>query len=201
MIQKKDNLVDLIEEINAIVFVEELHNNMKNNFYYVTIVIIGLVIALASFVSINLTNNPNAEVWFERGLWIGQTAGFFMLFFNGTFIKTKYFRILKGIIAIIIIGALIKILHWEFQGVSGNNILTVGFIGIMITYFFSFLNKPIKRSLDFLKLVWVITSYTIGILIILHVIRKDYRMIPSVIMWMAILNYFILENKKGKLFE
>ena len=124
-----------------------------------------------------------------------------MLVLHGTFIKTKYFRIFKGIMAIVIIGALIKILHWEFQGVNGNNILTVGFIGIMVTYLFSFLNKPIKNRLDFLKLAWVISSYSVGILIFLHMIRRDYQIIPSIIMWVAILDYLIMQKKKGKLFE
>tara|TARA_R110000868_G_C10833443_1_gene759546 strand:- start:163 stop:687 length:525 start_codon:yes stop_codon:yes gene_type:complete len=174
---------------------------MKNNFYYVAIIIIGLVIALVSLVSMNLTDNLNAGIWFERGLWIGQVAGFFMLVLKGTFIKTKYFRIFKGIMAIVIIGALFKILHWEFQGVNGNLLLSIGFLGIMITYFFSFLNKPIKKRLDFLKLAWVITSYTVGILIFLHMIRRDYQIIASIIMWLAILDYSIMEKKKGKLFQ
>ena len=81
---------------------------MKNNFYYIIIIIIGLVITLFALISTFVTDNPEAENWLYRGLKIVEIAGFFMLVMNGTFIKTKYFRILKGIIAIILIGALVQ---------------------------------------------------------------------------------------------
>ncbi|SFW61255.1 hypothetical protein [Cellulophaga fucicola] len=174
---------------------------MKSNFNYVIIIIIGLIIAGASFASSILTENINAGIWLDRGLWIGEIAGIFMLLLNGTFIKTKYFRVIKGIMALIMIGALLKILHWEFQFITGNLILIVGFIGIMTTYFFSFLNKPIKKRLDYLKLAWVITRYTVGVLIFLHIIHRDYQVIASIIMWAAIFDYLIAEKKKGRLFE
>ena len=174
---------------------------MKNNFYYIIIIIIGLVITLFALISTFVTDNPEAENWLYRGLKIVEIAGFFMLVMNGTFIKTKYFRILKGIIAIILIGALVKILHWEFHGINGNLILTIAFLGIMTTYFFSFLNKPLKKRLDFLKLVWVLTRYSIGILIFLHILGREYDIIPSIIIWLAILDYCIGEYKNKRLFE
>ena len=76
-----------------------------NNLLFIIIIGIGLLIALGSFLSYSLTYNNNAEEWIKRGLLISELAGFFMLLANGTFIKTKYFKIIKGVIAIIIIGA------------------------------------------------------------------------------------------------
>jgi hypothetical protein len=174
---------------------------MKNNFYYVVIIIIGLVISFFALISTFMTENIEAEIWLNRGLVIVELTGFFMLVMNGTFIKTKYFRILKGIVAVVFIGALIKILHWEFYGITGNMILLIAFLGIMATYFFSFLNKPIKKRLDFLKLVWVLTRYSIGTLTLLHIIKKEYDIIPSMIIWLAIIDYGIIEYKNKRLFN
>lgn len=174
---------------------------MKNNFYYVVIILIGLVISLFAFISTIVTENFEAENWLYRGLTIVEIAGFFMLLMNGTFIKTKYFRILKGIVAIILIGTLVKILHWEFYGINGDLILAISFLGVMTTYFFSFLNKPFRKRLDYLKLAWVLSRYTIGTLIFLHVISKVYEIIPSIIIWLAILDYCVEEYRNKRLFD
>lgn len=169
----------------------------KNNLPYITIIGIGLIIALGGFLTSKLTDNYDAENWIYIGLWVSELAGFFMLLLNGTFIKTKYFRILKGVIAIIIIGALFKIMHWEYNSL----IMIIGFIGIILTYFFSFLNKPIKNRLDYLKLFWVIVAYTNGILTYLHVIGDEYQILSSSLMWLAIIDYMKTERGKRKLFE
>ena len=168
-----------------------------NNLPYITIIGLGLIVALVGFLTSNLTNNYNVENWTYTGLWISELAGFFMLLINGTFIKTKYFRILKGVIAIIIIGALFKIMHWEYNSL----ILITGFIGIILTYFFSFINKPIKKRLDYLKLAWVIVAYTNGILTYLHIIGDEYQILSSSLMWLAIIDYLKIQKGKGKLFE
>ncbi|MFA7445178.1 MAG: hypothetical protein WCY89_04475 [Flavobacteriaceae bacterium] len=147
----------------------------KNNIFYLLVIGIGLLIALGGFLVSNFTGSFEAENWIYRGLWISELAGFFMLFLNGTFIETRYFRILKAIIAIIIIGALFKIMHWNY----GDLILTIGFVGVIITYFFSFLKKPIKKRLDYLKLAWVIVTYIGGILRFLHVISDEYQILTS----------------------
>ncbi len=168
-----------------------------NNLPYITIIGIGLIIALVGFLTSQLTDNYDAENWTYIGLWISELTGFFMLLLNGTFIKSKYFRILKGVIAIIIIGALFRILHWEYNRL----IMTIGFIGIMLTYFFSFLNKPIKKRLDYLKLVWVIVAYTNAIFTYLHIIGDEYQVLSSAIMWLAIIDYMKTERQKRRLFD
>ncbi len=103
--------------------------------------------------------------------------------------------------SIVIICASFKILHWKFQGLDINLLITAGLLGIVITYFISFLNKPIKKRLDFLKLAWVLARYTFGILIFLHIIKRDYQIITSIIIWLVILDYLIIEKKKGRLFN
>ncbi len=167
------------------------------NYNYVSIIIIGLVIALIGFVVSKFTYSPDAEFWTQIGLTISEFAGFLMLIRNGTFIRTKYFRIFKGVFAIIIIGALAKILHWQYN----NIIMIIGFALAVLTYFFSFLNKPIRKRLDYLKLVWVIVAYTGTILKILHITSIDSQILSSAIMWLAIIDYMKIEREKRRLFD
>lgn len=74
--------------------------------------------------------------------------------------------------------------------------MLIGFVGIVTTYTFSFINKPIKKRLDFLKLLWVFTAYTNSLLTYLHIISDEYQIISSAIMWLAIIDYMKTERKK-----
>ena len=167
------------------------------NYTYVSIIIIGIVVALIGFVVSKLTYSPDAEFWTQVGLAISEFTGFLMLIRNGTFIKTKYFRIFKGVFAIIIIGVLFKIMHWQYSDV----IIIIGFVLAILVYFFSFLNKPIKKRLDYLKLFWVVIAYTGAVLKFLHMINLDYQIMSSAIMWLAIIDYMKTEREKRRLFD
>ncbi|WMI68244.1 hypothetical protein [Mangrovimonas sp. YM274] len=167
------------------------------NFNYISIIAIGLVIALIGFLASQFIDNPEAEFWTQIGLRISEFVGFLMLLFNGTFIKTRLFKIAKVFIAIILIAALLKILHWNHNGL----IMSLGYIGIVATYSFSFFRKPIKKYLDFLKLFWVFAAYTNSLLTYLHIISNEYQIISSVIMWLAIIDYMKTEREKRRLFD
>lgn len=167
------------------------------NYNYVAIIIIGLVIALISFIVSKIKYSADAEFWTNIGLTISEFAGFIMLIRNGTFIRTKYFKIFKGVIAIIIIGALAKIMHWQFDDV----LIIIGFVLAILIYSLSFLNKPIKKRLDYLKLLWGIIAYSGAVLKFLHIISIDYQILSSAIMWLAIIDYMKIEREKRRLFE
>lgn len=173
-----------------------------NNRLFLTI--IGLVI-LSSFTGIILTNisseSETVELgWnmFDYGMRIGSFVGVIMLLSNGTFIKTKYFKIAKGIISFVIIGALLKIMHWTEYA---NHIIILGLIGIVICYFLHFSEKPIKIRLDYLKLLWLIVSYTFAILGFLHLINKDYAEIGNYTLWLTIIDFAITGQKNGTIFK
>ena len=127
-----------------------------NNLPYLIPIGVGLLIALGGFLASNFSDYPEAERWVTIGLWLSELVGFFMLFLNGTFIKTKYFRVVKGLISILFIGVIFKIMHYGYS----EYLIIGGFVGIILAYFFSFLKKPIKKRLDYFKLGWVITAYS-----------------------------------------
>lgn len=147
---------------------------------------IGLLIALFGFLAPYFTININSNNYINLGLWVSELAGFFMLLGNGTFVKTKYFKYLKGILAFIIVGVLFKIQHLMFA----NVLVIIGFIGALSIYSFSFFKKPIKNRLDILKLVWCISVCFISVLRFKHTISSDYQLLSSSLMLLAIIDFF-----------
>ena len=163
------------------------------------LIFIGSLV-LISFFGIILAN-ISAEIetvelgWniFDYGRIIAEIFSLIFLLLNGTFIKTKYFKWTKGIISIIIIGALLKIMHWTKYG---NHIIIVGLIGIAFCYFLHFSKKPIKKRLDYLKILWVLVSYSLKILTSLDLINSYFTLIGSVILLLTVIEFALTEKTK-----
>ena len=164
-----------------------------------TIIAIGILIAFVGEFLLNFSQNYQnlGNFLFENGLRIGQLSGFFMLLQNGTFIFTKYFRWIKFIISFILIGTLIKILHWEFYA---DWILTIGMASIILIYGISFFKKPIKNLLDYLKLFWVIANFALSIAVFLHLINRDLLQISNYILWLAVIVFVKTKLDSKQLF-
>lgn len=125
-----------------------------------------------------------------------EVIGFFILLLHGTFIMTKYFRYAKGMFAFVIIGALFKIQHYPYS----NMFITVGWLGILLIYGFSFTKKPIKNALDFLKLLCVIFSVPKIILDIFHYPYVDiFTVLSSVTILLALIFFFLGKKDKRRL--
>lgn len=130
---------------------------------------------------------------FDYGRIIAEIFSLIFLLLNGTFIKTKYFKFTKGIISIILIGTLLKIMHWTEYA---DQIINVGFIGIVFCYFLHFSKKPIKKRLDYLKILWVFVSYSSKILTSLDLINSYFILIGSIILLLTIIEFALTEKTK-----
>ncbi|TCP27875.1 hypothetical protein EV195_10134 [Tenacibaculum skagerrakense] len=127
---------------------------------------------------------------------VAYVAGWVLMLSNGSFIKTKYFKITQGLMSIIIVGALLKIMYWTKYA---DYLIVFGLAGILIAYSISFYKKPIKKRLDYLKITWVILLISCIILIFLHVLPIDYRLIADVVFWIVLLDFsFSKLNVKKK---
>lgn len=177
-------------------------NKQMQNKIYLSIITTGILATILGvllfLISEDITRIRLATNLYNFGLWGSQLAGIIMLLTNGTFIKTKYFKMLKAALAVLFIGILFKLTHWK---PNGNYIISLSFIGIIIVYFLSFLKKPIKTRLDYLKLSWVVVSYTLGILNFLHVIPRGLSGIGAIILWMAIIDFTVVGLKRKTIFR
>lgn len=160
---------------------------IKKDIPFIVPLLGGLVFALGAWIMQFLDEARTIDNWIQLGLQISETAGFFMLLVNGTFIKTKFFRYSKGVIAIVILGILFRIMHWPY----GQILFSVGFLGIPVCYVLSFIQKSIKKRLDILKLLWVVLAFGGGTFSTLHWINDEYRILSTVLIWIASMDYLL----------
>jgi gliding motility-associated GldL-like protein len=84
---------------------------------------------------------------------------------DGTLFKSKIFRSLFALcIAIVVVGALMKILHWPYA----NELLLAGFLSTILFYSVRSLLKRPKRWLDLLKWGWVVSICIVSPFRIFH---------------------------------
>ncbi len=167
------------------------------------LIIIGLSI-LTAFIGIILANTASenetiqlGSQMFDYGMRIGSFVGLILLMVNGTFVNTIYFKIVLGLNTYVIIGVLIKIMHWSYA----DFILISGMISIASLYSFYFFKKPRKTRLDYFKLIWVFVSYTSVILGLMNMIELEFTKISNYLLWLAIIDFAVTKKKNGTLFK
>ncbi|WP_298539517.1 hypothetical protein [uncultured Aquimarina sp.] len=170
---------------------------MLSNQTLTILIILGVLMSVTGLFLSSFTTVANSDFLLTWGLWLIEMGGMFLLLSNGTFLKTIYSRIVMGLLAVVLIGSAFKIMHWPF----GNPILVGGCIGIVISYLIHFLKKPIKKRIDYLKMVWVIVLYIGAALRLYHIIPRDYRILTTVLMILALMDYMLPKIKNKTLFE
>ncbi len=133
----------------------------------------------------------------EGGNSIGLLLGFWMLVLNGSLLKTKYLLLIIMGFGLSLIGGLIKVLHWNYA----NILVILGTCIVLFSYLVSFINKREKRHLDILKLIWVIAYLGNIISHLFHISSNDYAIISITILWLAIIDFIVLEVKKEEVLE
>lgn len=169
---------------------------MKNKNLLI-ILLIATLIALGGLVALILTQFEKGGLFLSLGLSFVNLFGLILLLRNSSLTKTIYIRIISFLIAIIIIGAMFKIMHWPGSAIM----LSIGLIGIPIVYSFRFIKKTVKQLLDILKLAWVVTITIIALGVTLHWFPRDLTYLPNIIMLATIVHFAIICIKNKELLE
>ncbi len=165
---------------------------MKNKTFLI-LISVGFLIALIGLFSIIFANPELGGKLLNIGLPAINLLGLIMLIKNSTIKETIYFNFISLFIIIIMLGAMLKIMHWP-----GNNImLIVGLMGIMFVYMFRFIKKQIKAPLDMMKLAWVIITSITSLGIFLHWLPREFKYLPNFIMLVTTIYFasICLKNK------
>ncbi|WP_299897125.1 hypothetical protein [uncultured Aquimarina sp.] len=165
---------------------------MFSNQTLIVLSILGFLMTLIGLMLSSYTSIENGDFLFTVGLWLIEIPGLFLLLRNGTFIKTRYSRISLGLVALILVGMIFKIMHWSFQ----NLFTVIGCLGIIFSYLMHFVQKPIKKRLDYLKLIWVIIRFVGFIFVMLRVLGGSYQMITALCMMLILLEYKLSNVKR-----
>jgi hypothetical protein len=105
---------------------------------------------------LNSELSPIGYSLISKGIGFATIFSLVLLLRNGTFLASKYFRILSVGVFILMTGAVLKILHWAGANIA-IMIASAGFIIIYTTWFFF---KKKKHLLDILKALWVLTFFS-----------------------------------------
>ncbi len=146
---------------------------------------IGVIGHLLPFLQLRTEILRDLSPIFKFCLGFGSLSCAYVMLKNGTMINSVFFRLIQGLIALLIIGIMFKLMHWPRAGL----ILVAAFSGIPITYFIWFLKKEKKELEDILKLLWVISRFTIALFVIMHWINNQYVIIPALLLIITYLIY------------
>ncbi len=97
-------------------------------------------------------------------IFIAQLVCLELMLKESTIFLTVYFRLISICISIYIVGALLKILHWE----GGDLLLLISLAGIALVYMLRTITKKGIQFLDILKAAWVAVACANTIFRIFH---------------------------------
>lgn len=170
---------------------------MKNKTITILLGLFFIIIVLGLTMIMFYPENSFSYTIFNIGILAGQFSGLYLLIRNGTITQTIYWKIILFCFGVTTIGAMFKIMHWPL----GNIFFISGFLIIAITYLIRFRNKKVKARLDILKLLWVLTTFILASLIILHLISQPFSYIGVGLLWITIIDFIVSETIKNKLTE
>jgi hypothetical protein len=164
-----------------------------NNQLNLLIIGVGIVIAV---VGCGLLLNPAlmsiGYSLIQKGVGFAVLFTIALLLRNGTFMYSRYFKVMNLMIAVVICGALLRILH-----VSGANILFLAACaGIIIIYTAWFVVKKKQHlSLDILKLLWAITFFAASDFKLNHwLYAGTLSNIADILLLLALANYLWIQR-------
>jgi hypothetical protein len=157
---------------------------MSNKAILLCIVIL-LGVTTAGYVYVFLSEPDETIVGIVNSAFsIATLMALYLIVTTGTMAKTAYWRFIMGGVAVLMLGAVFKVLH-----------LTGAAIGV--TYLVRFIRKETKGHLDILKLAWVIAFCLTKVSRLLHLIPEDYHFIADLLFWAVMVDFAYLELKKS----
>lgn len=128
---------------------------------YLTAAFLGL--ALCGAITKYLFNLPFGSKLFSMGMSCTQVVGLILILINGQFATNiKQVRAMGLLATLLIAGYLVQ----RYSMPIGISLQLLGLLLILALYAKSFLAKPIKGVLDYLKLIWISSKITASFLTI-----------------------------------
>lgn len=165
---------------------------MHNKLLIILLGICFLLLTAAMALDYANTALEGAMLLHRIGSYGGLLIGSYLLISNGSTKNTWVFWVLMFQVGIFGIGMLFKIMHWP----NANEFLLGAGGSIFITYLIAFILKKKKGRLDILKLLWVFTATVGALLVIFHIIPREYVYVRDVLFWIMVTDFVLTENKR-----
>jgi hypothetical protein len=164
-----------------------------------TIIALLLLATLCSYVL-----NPIPDtLWSGYPLYftLAKIIALIMMLAHGTFYDSAMFKWAKMAIAILMLGAIFKIMHLQ----GADNLLLLGTFSIPVLYFIHFIRKPSRAPIDYVKVITVWILFIPSTLIILHVISREngyyYRLVSEILVWIIFAHFLIVGIRYNSLLK
>ncbi|WP_320053620.1 hypothetical protein [uncultured Acetobacteroides sp.] len=106
---------------------------------------------------------PIGDTLFNIGMSCAQVVGLILIVINGSFVTNRKMIRIMGVFALLpIIGYFVQ---W-YSRPHGISLQLLGLLLILILYAKTFLDKPTKEVLDYLKLIWVSSKIAASFLVV-----------------------------------
>lgn len=102
-------------------------------------------------------------------LVLAEIAALIAMARNGKFIHTIYYKLFRFVVVLIVIGVLLKILHYT----GANEVLLLSLLTAAGLYLFHFLLKKEKKLLDVLKMLTALVYFAHVSMAITHIIPTE----------------------------
>lgn len=142
-------------------------------------IIVGLILWSFQATSYGLLLTASQNLFFLSAIYL--------LVKNGAFIKTREYRFLGVSLAVTLIGAMFKLMHWE----GGNLMIGSGLASVFIIYVIYFMRKPQKDLLAVGKAVFLLTFLAGKYFKLRHWPKADELSFLSIMILIVVVLYFI----------
>jgi hypothetical protein len=162
--------------------------NLRSNLYLVGI---GWLITITGIALMTSSMGVFGSFVTSIGITMALLPALYMMIKAGSTWNSSQGRMIKFSVGILLLFALLKILHLQYS----IFFLVAGSVGIIAAYTLSFLKKPGKTVLDYLKLIWVLAVFIITPLRLTHYIREDFQYVPLAMFWITFL-WFVFSMQR-----
>ncbi|MDB5258439.1 MAG: hypothetical protein JWM14_3134 [Chitinophagaceae bacterium] len=137
-------------------------------------------------------NDEYLDLFFKLSTTAFLFSGVYLLSQNGSYRYTRYYRWSALSITLVLIGTAFQIMHWP-MAYAFSIIATLLFLSL---YTIHFVHKPIKKELDWIKLIFVYAYFATQCIRSLHIpLPKESFFIPHFILAYALFLFFYKKNE------
>lgn len=123
---------------------------------------------------------------------ITHIAPVFLIAALGSFVHSRYVRILYFLLGVMCIGAMLTVVHWPY----GRILILITLMGIPVVYTSYFISKTQKTILDTTKLVYIVLLYMAIAFRFYHLPYAILLQVASFIFFYVLLILFLLQFYK-----
>ena len=161
-----------------------------NNKILITIIYLAVILMGVGVVGLIIENKFLSSIMDVGNGFFVLTGGYFLLK-NGKFLYTREFKITNVGIAVVIVGAMFKIMHWPYSKI----IIAIGYLLIIMCYLIYIIRLSKYNWLSILKLLFIIFFLSAKYFGLNHWPGGDALSIISIVILGILLFYYFRVNK------